>query len=179
MTNSTIRLIFIFKIWYRPFQVNTFTSTLRKKWREVCLNKTNNLSLVLLFYFPSVPLCIYSYSICCTKLICRELRTKSSPTLMTQTDRIKKQRHHFANKGPYSQSYVFFFPVVMNGCESWAIKKAEHQRTDAFKLWCWRRLLRVSWTTRRSNQSILKEINPEYSSEGLMLEGPSSNTLAT
>ena len=58
----------------------------------------------------------------------------------------------------------------MNGCESWAIKKAEHQRTDAFKLWCWRRLLRVSWTTRRSNQSILKEINPEYSLEGLMLK---------
>ena len=55
------------------------------------------------------------------------------------------------------------FPVVMNGCESWTIKKAEHQRIDAFELWCWRRLLRVSWTARRSNQSILKEINPEYS----------------
>ena len=55
------------------------------------------------------------------------------------------------------------FPVVMYGCESWTIKKAEHQRIDAFKLWCWRRLLRVPWTARRSNQSILKEINPEYS----------------
>ena len=62
------------------------------------------------------------------------------------------------------------FPVVMYGCESWMVKKAEHQRTDAFELWCWRRLLRVPWTARRSNQSILKEINPEYSSEGLMLK---------
>jgi len=62
------------------------------------------------------------------------------------------------------------FPVVMYGCESWTIKNAEHQRTDAFKLWCWRRLLRVPWSTRRSNQSILKEINPEYSLEGLMLK---------
>ena len=61
------------------------------------------------------------------------------------------------------------FPVVMYGCESWTVKKAEHQRTDAFELWCWRRLLRVPWTTRRSNQSILKEISPEYSLEGLML----------
>ena len=62
------------------------------------------------------------------------------------------------------------FPVVMYGCESWTIKKAEHQRTDAFELWCWRRLLRVPWTARRSNQSILKEIGPECSLEGLMLK---------
>ena len=62
------------------------------------------------------------------------------------------------------------FPVVMNGCESWTIKKAEHRRTDAFGLWCWRRLLGVPWTSRRSNQSILKEISPEYSLEGLMLK---------
>ena len=62
------------------------------------------------------------------------------------------------------------FPVLMYGCESWTIKKAERQRTDAFELWCWRRLLRVSWTARRSNQSILKEINPESSLEGLMLK---------
>ena len=61
------------------------------------------------------------------------------------------------------------FPVVRYGCASWTIKKAEHQRTDAFELWCWRRLLRVPWTARRSNQSILKEISPEYSLEGLML----------
>ena len=62
------------------------------------------------------------------------------------------------------------FPVVMYGCEHWTIKKDEHRRVDAFELWCWRRLLRVSWTSRRSNQSILKEINPEYSLEGLMLK---------
>ena len=62
------------------------------------------------------------------------------------------------------------FLVVMYGCESWALKKAEHRRIDAFELWCWRRLLRVPWTARRPNQSILKEINPEYSLEGLMLK---------
>ena len=62
------------------------------------------------------------------------------------------------------------FPVVMYGCESWTVKKAEHQRIDAFVLWCWRRLLRVPWTARRLNQSILKEISAEYSSEGLMLK---------
>ena len=62
------------------------------------------------------------------------------------------------------------FPVVMYGCESWTIKKSESQRIDAFKLWCWRRPLRIPWTARRSNQSILKELNPEYSLEGLMLK---------
>ena len=62
------------------------------------------------------------------------------------------------------------FPVVMYGCEIWTIKKAEHRRIDAFELWCWRRLLTVPWTARRSNQSILKEISPEYSLEGLMLK---------
>ena len=62
------------------------------------------------------------------------------------------------------------FPVVIYGCESWTIKKAERQRIDAFELWCWRRLLRVPWTARRSNHSILKEISPEYSLEGLMLK---------
>ena len=72
---------------------------------------------------------------------------------------IKKQRHYFANISPFSQSY-----------ESWTLKKAERQWTDALELWCWRRLLRVPWTTRRSNQSILKEINPEYSLEGLMVK---------
>ena len=65
---------------------------------------------------------------------------------------------------------AMFFPVVMYGCESWTIKKAECQRINAFEMWCWRRLLRVSWTARRSNQWILEEIRPEYSLEGLMLE---------
>ena len=82
---------------------------------------------------------------------------------------IKRQRHHFADKGPYSQNYGFFL-VVIYGCESWTINKVEHWRIDASKLWCWRRLLRVPWTARRSNQSILKEINPEYSLEALMLK---------
>ena len=81
---------------------------------------------------------------------------------------IQKQRHHFADKALYSQSYSF--PVVMYRCESWTIKKVEHWRIDAFELWYWRRLLRVPWTSRRSNQSILKKINPEYLLEGMMLK---------
>ena len=80
---------------------------------------------------------------------------------------IQKQRHYFANKGLPNQSYSF--SVVMCECESWTVKKAERQRID-FELWCWRRLLRVPWTARRSNQSILKETSPEYSFEGLMLQ---------
>ena len=87
---------------------------------------------------------------------------------------ITKQRHHFADKGPYSQSCGF--PVVIYGCESWTIKKVEHQRTDAFELWCWIKLLKGPWTVRRPNLSILKEINPEYSLVGRMLK---LNTLAT
>ena len=74
---------------------------------------------------------------------------------------IKKQRHYFANK-------AMVFPVVMYGCESWTTKKAEHWRIDVFELWCWRRLLRVPWTSRRSDQTTLKEINSEYSLEELM-----------
>ena len=83
-------------------------------------------------------------------------------------EHIKKQRHSFANKGPCSQSYDFY--SSMYGCESWTIKKAECWRIDAFELWYWRRLLGVPWTARGSNQSILKEINPEYSLEGLILK---------
>ena len=81
---------------------------------------------------------------------------------------IKKQRHYFANKGLASKSYGFSSSHV--GCESWTIRKAECRRIDAFELCCWRRLLRVPWTARRTNQSILKEIHPEYSLEGLMLK---------
>ena len=81
---------------------------------------------------------------------------------------IEKQRSYFANKGPSGQGYGF--SMVMYGCESWTVKKAERQKIDAFELWCWRRLLRVPWTARRSNQSILKEIVPEYSLEALMLK---------
>ena len=88
---------------------------------------------------------------------------------MTNLDSIfKKQRHYFANKCLSSQAMVF--PVVMYGCESGTVKKAEHRRIDAFELWCWRRLLRVPWTARKSNKSILKEISPGCSLEGLMLK---------
>ena len=80
---------------------------------------------------------------------------------------IKKQRHHFANKCLVK---AMVFPVVMYRCESWTVKKTECRRIDTFELWCWRRLLRVLWTAKRSNQSILKEINPEYSLEGLMVK---------
>ena len=79
---------------------------------------------------------------------------------------IKKQRHYFVNKGLSSQGYVF--PVVMYGCESWTIKKAEHWRIDAFEMWCWRTLLRVIWTANRWNKSILKDISPEYPLERLI-----------
>ena len=88
---------------------------------------------------------------------------------MTKVDSILKSRHHFADKGLSSQSYGFSSSPTY-GYESWTIKKTQFQRIDAFKLWCWRRLLRVPWTTRKSNQSILKEINPEYALEGLMLK---------
>ena len=82
---------------------------------------------------------------------------------------IEKQRHYYlANKGLSIKAMVF--PVVMYGCESWIVKKAECWKLDAFELWCWRRLLRVPWTARRSNQSILREMSPEYSLEGLMLK---------
>ena len=83
-------------------------------------------------------------------------------------EHIKKQRHYFTNKVHLVKTMVF--PVVMYGCKIWTIKKAECRRIDAFELRCWRRLLRVPWTARRSNQSILKEISPDYSLEGLMLK---------
>ena len=90
-------------------------------------------------------------------------------TAMTNLDSILKSRDiTLPTKAHTVKAMVF--PVVMYGCESWTIKEAEHRRMDAFKLWCWRRFLRVPWTARRSNQSILKEINPEYSLEGLMLK---------
>ena len=89
--------------------------------------------------------------------------------VMTNLDSILKSRDiTLPTKVHLVKAMVF--PVVMCGCESWTIKKAEHQRIDAFELWCWRRLLRVPWTARRSNQSIIKEISPEYSLERLMLK---------
>ena len=89
--------------------------------------------------------------------------------VMTNLDSILKSRDMtLPTKVRLVKAMVF--PVVMYGCESWTLKKAEHQRIDAFELWCWRRLLRVLWTPGRSNQSILKEISPEYSLEGLVLK---------
>ena len=88
---------------------------------------------------------------------------------MTNLDSVLKSRNiTLPTNGHIVKAMVF--PVVMYGCESWTVKKGEHQRIDAFELWYWRKLLRVRWTARRSNQSVLKEINPEYSLEGLMLK---------
>ena len=96
---------------------------------------------------------------------CLLLRRK----VMIRLDSILKSRDISLPTKVYIVKAMVFL-AVMYGCESWTIKKAEHQRIDAFELWCWRRLLRVPWTTRRSNQSILKEINPKYSLEELMLK---------
>ena len=98
--------------------------------------------------------------------VCMPSRAKKSYDLPRL--HIKKQRHYFANIGPSSQAMVF--PIVMHRCESWTIKKAEGWRIDAFELWCWRKLLSIPWTARRSNQSILKKISLEYLLEGLMLK---------
>ena len=89
--------------------------------------------------------------------------------VMTNLDSILKSRDIILSTNVHLVK-AMVFPVVMYGCESWTIKKAEHRRIDAFELWCWRRLLRVPWTARRSNQSILKEISPGCSLEGLMLK---------
>ena len=88
---------------------------------------------------------------------------------MTNLDSVLKSRN-IALLTKVCLVKAMVFPVIMFRCESWNIMKAEHRRVDVFKLWCWRRLLRVSWIARRSNQSVLKEINPEYSLEGLMLK---------
>ena len=89
--------------------------------------------------------------------------------VMTNLDSIFKSRN-ITLLTKFCLVKAVVFPVVMYGCENWTVKKAEHQRIDAFELWCWRRLLRVPWTARRSNQSILKEISPEYSLEGLKMK---------
>ena len=98
-----------------------------------------------------------------------KLKDAYSLEVMTNLDSIFKSRD-IALPTKVHLVKVMVFPVVMYGYESWTVKKAERRRIDAFELWCWRRLLRVPWTARRSNQSILKEISPEYSLEGLMLK---------
>ena len=111
------------------------------------------------------------------QLVTAAMKLKDACSLEENLDSILKSRDiSLLTKVHLVKAMVF--PVVMNGCESWTIKKAEHRRIDAFELWCWRRLLRVLWTARRSIQSILKEISPEYSLERLMLK-LKLNTLAT
>ena len=102
--------------------------------------------------------CIFKEAITSSSLYRLALRRKD----LHQTARLEETLVHIVK--------VMVFPVVIYGCKSWTIKNAEHQRIDAFELWCWRKLLRVPWTARRSKQSMLKEINPEYSLEGLMLK---------
>ena len=115
---------------------------------------------------------LFSWAPKSLQVVTADIKLKDACSLEENYDQhrqhFKKQRHYFANKGPSSQSYGF--PVSMYGCESWTVKKAECRRIDAFELWCWRRLLRVPWTARRSKQSILKEISPDSSLEGLMLK---------
>ena len=89
---------------------------------------------------------------------------------MSNLDSILKSRDITLSTKARLVKATMVFPVVMYGCESWTIQKAEHRKIDALELWCWRRLLRIPWTARKSNQSILKEISPEYSLEGLMLK---------
>ena len=98
-----------------------------------------------------------------------KLKDPYSLQVMTSLDSIFKSRDITLSTKVHLVK-AMIFPVVMLGCESWTVKKAEHQRIDAFELWCWRRLLRVPWTTRRSNQSILKEIDPGISLKGMMLK---------
>ena len=104
------------------------------------------------------------------------MKLKDTCSLEENYDQPRQHRHYFAKSRDITLPKkvclikAMVFPVVMYGCETCTIKKAEHRRIDAFELWCWRRLLRVPWTARRSNQTILKKISPEYSLEGLMLK---------
>ena len=119
-------------------------------------NQKNSRSSKLLFQF-CVCVCV-----CKRRLLLGRKATTNLDSVLKSRDIILPTKVHLVK--------AMVFPVVMYGCESWTIKKSERQRIDAFELWCWRRLLRVPWTARRSNQSTLKEINPEYSLEGLMLK---------
>ena len=101
-------------------------------------------------------------------MVTAAMKLKEKKSYDKTRQHIKKQRHYMPTKVCLVKAA--FFPAVMYGFESWTIMKAEHERIGAFELWCWRRLLRVPWTERRSNQSVLKEINPEYSLEGLRLK---------
>ena len=117
------------------------------------------------FSFPSYNTSLQNLLVTVAMKLCLLLRRK----VMTNLYSISKSRD-ITSPTKVHIVKAMVFPVVMYGCESWTIKEAEHWRIDAFELWCWRRLLRVSWTAGRSNQSILKEISPEYSLEGLLLK---------
>ena len=124
------------------------------------IQSVQSLSRVRLFAMPWTAACQASLSI---------TNFRSLPKLVSNLDSMLKSRDiTLPTKVRLVKAMVF--PVLMYGCESWTVKKAEHQKIDAFELWCWRRFLRVPWTARRSNQSILKEISPGCSSEGLMLK---------
>ena len=115
---------------------------------------------------------LYSWAPTSLQMVTAAMKLKDACSLKENYDQprqhIKKQKHYLPTKVRLIKAMVF--PVVMYGCESWTVKKAERRRIDAFELWCWRRLLRVPWTERRSNQSILKEISPGCSLEGMMLK---------
>ena len=136
------------------------------QWYRICLpmQKTQDMQIKSLDWedpLEGQPILVFLNSMDWDLLLGRKV--------MTNLDSILKSRDiTLSTKVCLVKAMVF--PVVMYGCESWTIKKAEHRRTDAFELWCWRRLLRVPWTTRISNKSILKEISPECSLEGLMLK---------
>ena len=131
-------------------------------------NKGNNERLYFLFFWKTT----FCWAPKSLQMVIAAMKWKTLAPWKKRYDQprqhFKKWRHYFAKKVHLVKAMVF--PVVMYGCESWIIKKAERRRIDAFELWCWRRLLRVPWTSRWSNQSILKEISPGCSLEGLMLK---------
>ena len=148
MTESPLRLLMLFTYFF--YQLSLWLSW--NKGKIVRYNVTRK-------DIPSPPVCLF---------VVNSFKALKACKVMTNLDSILKSRHYFASKGPSSQGYGFSSSHVWMWV--WTIKKAEHWRIDAFELWCWRSLLRVLWTARRSNQSILKEINLEYSLEGLMLK---------
>ena len=113
----------------------------------------------------------YLFNISLTSFIITQLELKFCDIKISYSSKSQGVKNIYTNDNSKVHLVkAMVFPIIMYGCESWAIKKAEHWRIDAFELWCWRRLLRVPWTVRRANQSILKEISPEYSLEGPMLK---------
>ena len=148
--------------------------TIQTSVSRVMSSLLKKLSRFLITFFPRSKGLLVSWLQSLSAVILETKKMKSvtastfSPSLGVRAGPLKNREISLLTKVHIVKAVGF--PVVMYGCESWTVKKAEHQRTDAFELWCWRRLLRVPWTVRKSNQSTLKEINPEYSLEGLMLK---------